>query len=182
MKKNEFFVVCVLLFTMLVLTGILTWVKIQGKRAVETRGLIYFLEYSEGEANVVPVVVTLPFGMNTEEKMEFLLRKMVSEKSASDDENKIFNAVPENVEILGVKLKGDIAELSFSEEIEEGGGTLQMEGRLAQIVFTATQFPEVRKVRFLIEGRPIKYFSGEGITEVEKPMDRENFVEFKPNG
>ena len=49
-----------------------------------------------------------------------------------------------------------------------------MEGRLREIVYTATQFPEIKKVRFLIKGKEVKVFSGEGITEVEKPLGRED--------
>ena len=69
-------------------------------------------------------------------------------------------------------MEEDTVLLNFSKQIDEGGGTETMLARLRQIVYTATQFSGVNKVRFLIDGQPIKYFSSEGLTEVEHPIGR----------
>lgn len=82
--------------------------------------------------------------------------------------------IPLTTKLLDVEIKGTTAYLDFSEEIESGGGTSSMEGRLREIVYTATQFPKIEKVCFLINGKKIKVFSGEGITDVEEPLGRED--------
>ncbi len=53
-----------------------------------------------------------------------------------------------------------------------------MYSRLAQIVYTATQFPELDRVMLLIEGERRSYFSGEGLTLVEEPMMRQDFSDY----
>lgn len=82
--------------------------------------------------------------------------------------------IPLTAKLLDIEIKGTTAYLDFSEEIESGGGTNSMEGRLREIVYTATQFLEIEKVCFLINGKKIKVFSGEGITYVEEPLGRED--------
>ncbi len=44
-----------------------------------------------------------------------------------------------------------------------GGGSFSMLARVAQVVFTATQFSTVERVVLLLEGRPIEALGGEGL-------------------
>ena len=44
--------------------------------------------------------------------------------------------------------------------------------RLAQVVYTVTQFDTVKSVRFHLDGEPVDVFSGEGIV-LDKPVDAE---------
>ena len=54
---------------------------------------------------------------------------------------------------------------------ESGGGTMSMQGRLGQVVFTATQFDNVDRVLFWLDGEPVEFFGGEGIV-LDEPMTR----------
>jgi spore germination protein GerM len=46
-----------------------------------------------------------------------------------------------------------------------------MTARLDQLVWTATQYPRVKSVRLILDGRPVRYLSGEGIF-VGQPLTR----------
>jgi hypothetical protein len=55
-----------------------------------------------------------------------------------------------------------------------------MSGRLAQVVYTLTQFPTVNRVAFELDGDPVTAFSGEGIV-LDGPSTREDYEAFLPS-
>jgi spore germination protein GerM len=71
--------------------------------------------------------------------------------------------VPADTELLGVNLADDLVTVDLDAQFESGGGSLSMTARIAQIVFTATQFDNTDQVLFLMEGAPIEFLGGEGI-------------------
>jgi hypothetical protein len=72
-----------------------------------------------------------------------------------------------------------VATVDLSEEFDDGGGSASMFARLAQVVFTLTQFPTVRAVELEIEGTPVTTFSAEGI-ELGGPQRRSDYEDQSP--
>lgn len=87
--------------------------------------------------------------------------------------------IPEGTKLLGVTITDGIATVDLSGSYDDGGGTLSMMGRLAEVVFTLTQFPTVDAVSFRMEGEPVTALGGEGIL-VEEPIDRTYFADLTP--
>ncbi len=71
--------------------------------------------------------------------------------------------VPPGTELLDVALGDGVATVDLSTDFESGGGSLSMTARVAQVVFTATQFDNIDQVRFLMDGAPIEFLGGEGL-------------------
>ena len=89
--------------------------------------------------------------------------------------------------LLGVSIENGIVTLDLSSEFkeDEGSGFIGLPGRfrLAHVVYTVTQFPEIEGVQFKLEGRPLQVppgrdpslgpiAPGEDIPEVEELLDR----------
>ncbi|MCK4244871.1 MAG: GerMN domain-containing protein [Candidatus Omnitrophica bacterium] len=133
---------------------------------------LYFSAHKKGTYYLQPV------SRQIEARKKFPVRKtlkMLFAGPASEEKSRgLSSNIPPGTKLLNLEIKDNIAYLDFPEEIESGGGTSSMEGRLREIVYTATQFPEIEKVCFLINGKKVEVFSGEGITEVEKPLGRED--------
>lgn len=91
----------------------------------------------------------------------------------------LWTAVPDPTLVLDVTLEDRIATVDLSREFESGGGSLSMFARLAQVVYTVTQFPTVDAVRFALDGQPVTVFSGEGI-EIDGPASRADLVDLLP--
>ncbi len=51
-----------------------------------------------------------------------------------------------------------------------------MQARLAQVVYTITQFPTVKGVVFSLDGEPIDVLGGEGII-IDQPLTRRDYAE-----
>ena len=88
-------------------------------------------------------------------------------------------AVPAGTRLLGVDIDDGVATVDLSSEFESGGGSHSMFMRLAQLVYTATQFDTVKSVRLHLDGEPVDVFSGEGIV-LDKPLTRKDYEEFLP--
>ena len=56
------------------------------------------------------------------------------------------SAIPAGTRLLGLSIAGQIATVDLSSEFESGGGATSVLGRLAQVVYTLTQFPTVTSV------------------------------------
>jgi germination protein M len=85
-------------------------------------------------------------------------------------------AIPSGSALLGLSVANGVARADLSEEFESGGGSLSARLRLAQLVYTLTEFPTVRSVELLIEGQPATTFSSEGIV-IDSPLTRDDFEE-----
>ena len=83
-------------------------------------------------------------------------------------------AIPAGTELLGIDIANGVATVDLSDEFESGGGSLSARMRLAQLVYTMTEFQTVQSVALEIEGRRVTTFSSEGIV-IDGPMTREDF-------
>ncbi|HZL07527.1 MAG TPA: Gmad2 immunoglobulin-like domain-containing protein [Coriobacteriia bacterium] len=89
-------------------------------------------------------------------------------------------AIPEGTTLLDLTIGPDgINTIDLSGAFDDGGGTLSMSMRLAQVVFALTQFPDCTGVLFEIDGMPVSTFSGEGII-LDGPQTRDDFEELLP--
>jgi spore germination protein GerM len=71
--------------------------------------------------------------------------------------------IPDGTALRDLDLADGLATVDVSGDFEQGGGTLSMTARLAQVIFTATQFDNVDEVLFWLDGAPVEFFGGEGI-------------------
>jgi germination protein M len=89
-------------------------------------------------------------------------------------------SVPEGTILLGLDIADGLATVDLSREFESGGGSTSMFGRLAQVVYTLTQFPTVDRVALELDGEQVATFSGEGIA-ISGPSDRTDYEDFLPS-
>jgi len=87
----------------------------------------------------------------------------------------LLSLIPEGTEIVGARIEAGVAYLDFNEPFRFN--TLGIEGhrfQIEQVVYTATEFPNVQKVQILIEGQRVNYLGGEGFW-IGSPLGREDF-------
>jgi spore germination protein GerM len=156
------------------------FLKVREKFLKEMSVYIFLAKQEDSQTYIIPVQRKIGYyGRNIENKIGSAIKELIKGPTEEEKKEGFSTSLNENTRLLNVSLENDTVNLDFSREVEEGGGTLLMETRIAQIVYTATQFEGIKKVRFLIEGKNINYFSGEGITIVEKPVSRDDLKEFE---
>jgi spore germination protein GerM len=92
-----------------------------------------------------------------------------------ESERGLQTLIPSGTRLQSIHLENGVAALSFSEEFEANryGGEGYL-GQLEQIVYTATAFPTVNAVQFLIDGEKREYIGGEGVW-IGSPLGRGSF-------
>jgi len=91
----------------------------------------------------------------------------------------LISAVPDGTQLLGLKIADGIARVDLTSEFESGGGSASMQMRLAQVVYTITQFPTVKGVVFSLDGEPIDVLGGEGII-IDHALTRRDYADLLP--
>jgi spore germination protein GerM len=110
------------------------------------------------------------------------IRALIAGPTDVDEGSGLSSEVPTDTLLLGLDIDDDgLATVDLSREFEVGGGSFSMFGRLAQVVYTLTQFPTVDRVAFRLDGEPVTTFSGEGIV-FDGPVDNDDYLGFLPIG
>jgi hypothetical protein len=88
----------------------------------------------------------------------------------------IRTVIPAGTRLLGLSITAGVATVNLSAEFESGGGSTSIFGRLAQVVYTLTQFPTIKTVLFLLDGRAVSVFSGEGVI-LDHAVGRDDYTD-----
>jgi germination protein M len=137
-----------------------------------TRVLVYLLRDDEIGAAARQVAV--------DEGVErAAVEELLTGPSDAESQNVLGTAIPEETTLNDVGIEDGVATVDLSEEFDDGGGSAGMFMRLAQVVFTLTQFPSVTGVQFELDGEPVETFSSEGIV-LDGPQDRADFEDQSP--
>lgn len=92
----------------------------------------------------------------------------------------LVSEVPAGTVLLDLDISQGVATVDLSGDFEAGGGTASMTARLAQLVYTITQFPSVDVVSLRLDGRPVSIFSGEGLV-LDTPVGRDDYRDLLPS-
>jgi spore germination protein GerM len=102
------------------------------------------------------------------------LQALITGPDTAEERQGIISLIPPETRVLNAVIEGNTARVNFSEEFQYN--TAGMEGfaaQLTQIIWTATEFPNVKDVQILIEGNRIDHL-GEGIP-IWGPLNRQSF-------
>jgi hypothetical protein len=70
--------------------------------------------------------------------------------------------IPTGTRLLGVSIANGVARVDLTSAYQAGADTRSLQLRLAQVVYTLTQFPTVKAVRFEVNGAPVDVVSASG--------------------
>ena len=89
------------------------------------------------------------------------------------------SAIPAGTELLGIDIADGAATVDLSGDFGSGGGSLSMQLRVAQVVFTVTQLDEVDTVTIWLDGKPAtEGIGGEGVPATD--LDRSDVEAVTP--
>ena len=87
-------------------------------------------------------------------------------------------SIPPGTKVLGIARDGATATVDLSTEFASSSGSLDETIRLAQVVFTITQFDEIDRVKFHIEGTAVDPILSHGFV-VGQGLTRDSFAEVR---
>lgn len=107
------------------------------------------------------------------------LRALIEGPTAAERDTDLSSSIPADTLLLGLTIRDGLATVDLSREFEVGGGSLNILSRLAQVVYTLTQFDTVDEVLFHLDGKPVEVFSGEGVV-LGDPVRRTDYATILP--
>lgn len=103
------------------------------------------------------------------------IKAIISGPSASEEKTGCRTLISNGTRLIGASVKNGTATLNFSGEFEFNQyGIEGLRGQLQQIVYTATAFPTVESVQFLVDGEKKEYLGQEGVW-IGTPLGRNSF-------
>lgn len=134
---------------------------------------LYFMSItSDGSIVRTEVTRNMP---KTSSPLYDSINALISGPSAEEEAKGCRTLVSTGTKLLSASVTAGVATLNFSGEFEFNQyGIEGTRGQLQQIVFTATAFPTVESVQFLVDGEKRDYLGSEGVW-IGSPLARNNF-------
>jgi spore germination protein GerM len=144
-------------------------VSIPPVKPVETNGSIYLIQKANDGASLALVKVNRNFNPNT--PLTDSINTLLAGPAPDEIMREIESRVPDGSRLLSARVDDGTAFLNFNKEFTYSSwGREGCEVQIKQIVWTATEFPNVRNVQFLIEGKRVDFLS-EGVV-IRNPIGR----------
>ena len=103
------------------------------------------------------------------------LEALLKGPTSSELNGGLLSMIPIDAKLRNVSVRGDTAYIDFSESFRfNAQGTEALNAQLRQVVYAATEFPSVKNVQMLLEGKKLRYLGPEG-TRIDEPLSRTSF-------
>jgi hypothetical protein len=138
-----------------------------------TDQVLYFIRVNNNDGAIIRSRTTRRLPVSGTPLQDTLEALIAGPDSAGEREG-MLSLIPADTRVLSAVISGNTARINFSEEFQYN--TAGMDGfraQLIQVIWTATEFPNVQDVQILIEGNRVDHL-GEGIP-IWNPLNRQSF-------
>lgn len=137
------------------------------------RATIYFVTI-DSDGHISRVAADRQLAVS-DSPMSDALKSLFAGTTKAESEKSYRSLIPPETKLLSATVRDGIAYINVSEGFEFN--RFGIEGylaELAQVVYTATEFPTVQSVQFLIEGKTKNYLGSDGVW-IGSPLSRNSF-------
>jgi len=138
-------------------------------RAVDGQLAVYWIESKQNKLVAIPIAVK---AKSNDAAIASVINALITEQPP---ESSLYSAIPVKTKVLSATTKNKEVRINLSQDFTSGGGAASMQGRIIQILYTATSLEPDAKVYLAVEGKPLQYIGGEGLA-VPQPMTRKDFA------
>ena len=121
----------------------------QEQRALDGELAVYWIESSKNKLKAVPIAIK---ATSNDEAIASGLNTLISEKPS---ESSLYSAIPANTKVLKVQAKGKEIRIDLSKDFTKGGGSASLQGRIIQVLYTATSLEPESKVFLSVDGKAL---------------------------
>ena len=107
------------------------------------------------------------------------MESLIAGPNTQEQAAAVGSQIPAGTQLLGLNVDNGVATVDLTSEFESGGGSASMNMRIAQVVYTLTQFPTVKGVLFQLDGQRVDVLGGEGVI-VDQPVTRKDYRSLLP--
>lgn len=132
---------------------------------------VYWLEYDGQKISLAPTPVTLELpGDSRTQILTASVNRLLQGPANAD----VTTTIPSGTRLNSLKVDAKGVHIDLSQEFTSGGGSTSMQGRVGQIIYTATTLDPNAGVWLSVNGEPLEVLGGEGLI-LEQPLTRRYF-------
>jgi len=149
--------------------------KTPEEKPVVRKTILFFTGVdANGKLILKSAIRTIP---TSDSPLKDTLLAMIAGPTSQEVNLGLISMIPSTTRLIGVIVRGDVAYIDFSEGFRfNTHGREGLDAQLKQVVYAATEYPTVKKVQILIEGKKVEYLGPEGI-RINEPLGRQSFPE-----
>ena len=137
-----------------------------------TKADVYWLSGSGTQLKLAPANLELPSG-DANTQLKTAIERLLKGPANSN----VTSSIPAETKLNSLKVENNGVHIDLSKAFTSGGGSTSMQGRLGQVIYTASSLRPTEPIWISVDGEPLKVLGGEGL-EVSQPMTR---IEFDKN-
>ncbi len=138
-------------------------------RATDGQLAVYWIESKQNKLVAVPIAIK---AKDNNEAISTAIGSLIKDQPP---ESELYSAIPANTKVLSATTQNKEIRINLSADFTKGGGSASMQGRIIQVLYTATSLEPDAKVFLSVNGKPLTLIGGEGL-EVPQPMTRKDFA------
>lgn len=132
---------------------------------------IYFLALdSDGNGIYKKVTREVTTG---EDKLEFAIKELLKGPNLVEKSMGAYSEIPKTTKLLAIKNKGSKVIIDFNSDFQYGGGTDSIYSRMMQLIKTAINNTENKKIYLYLDGKQVNFIGGEGIM-ISQPLNEKS--------
>lgn len=108
-----------------------------------------------------------------EGKLEFALKELLKGPNLMEKSLGAYSEIPKTTKLLNVKYSGNNIIIDLSSDFQYGGGTDSIYSRMMQLIKTAINNTNNKKIYLHLDGKQVKFIGGEGIM-ISQPLSEKS--------
>jgi len=142
------------------------------KPAIRKARLFFTAVDQNGGLQMKSVIRPIP---SSDSPLRDVLDALLKGPTSQELNTGLLSMIPVEARVRSVVVRDDTAYIDFNESFRFNAQGLEaLNAQLRQVVYAATEFPSVKKVQLLIEGRKVQYLGTEGV-RIDAPLSRASF-------
>ncbi len=108
-----------------------------------------------------------------EDKFDFAIKELLKGPNLVEKSLGAYSEIPKNTKLLGIKHKGNKIIIDLNSDFQYGGGTDSIYSRMMQLIETAINNSDNKKIYLYLDGEQVNFIGGEGIM-ITQPLNEKS--------
>lgn len=132
---------------------------------------VYFLALDSDDNGIYKKVVRS--SVSEDKKLDFAIKELLKGPNLIEKSTGAYTEIPKETKLLGIKHSSNKIIIDLSSDFQYGGGTDSVYSRMMQLIKTAINNSEDKKVYLYLDGKQVNFIGGEGIM-ITQPLSEKS--------
>lgn len=136
----------------------------------QEKAYVYFLALDSNDNGIYKKVTRETPA--SEDKLDFAIKELLKGPNLIEKSMGAYSEIPNTTKLLGIKHKGNKIIIDLTSDFQYGGGTDSIYSRMMQLIQTAVNNTNNKKIYLYLDGKQVNFLGGEGIMITQPLSDK----------